>query len=320
MLNRRQMVGAGIAAGLMINRSATAADVEQFAVACTQRGNWDTGIAELGQRAGIFKRHGLDLKILWSQGGGETQQAVLSGSAEIATSIGIMAVLGAYSKGAPVRVIGNEQTGAADLFWYVATNSPLKTLQDLNGETIAYSANGSSTHSVVLELIRTRNLKARAVATGGPGVTLTQVLSGQIAVGWSAPPFGLDKLQSKEIRIIATGNDAPGMKDRTVRVNITNVNTLAKRQDALTKFMAAYRETIDWMYADDAALKLYAEFAQTTVENARQTRDGFFPKSALNPDNIVGVDQLIEDAVAQKYTTATLTKNQIADLLKIPPR
>ena len=52
-------------------------------VAVGQRGLWDTAISDIGQRAGIFKKHGLELEILWTQGGGETQQAVLSGSVEI---------------------------------------------------------------------------------------------------------------------------------------------------------------------------------------------------------------------------------------------
>jgi NitT/TauT family transport system substrate-binding protein len=115
-------------------------------VAAGQRGNWDTTISEVGQRAGIFKKHGIVLEILWTQGGGETQQAVISGSVDIGVAPGIMGVLSAYSKGAPVRIIGAETTGAADLYWYVPSNSPIKTLKDTDGKTIAYSTNGSSTH------------------------------------------------------------------------------------------------------------------------------------------------------------------------------
>ena len=81
-------------------------------VAAGQRGNWDTSISEVGQRAGIFKKHGLVLEILWTQGGGETQQAVISGSVDIGVAPGIMGVLSAFSKGAPVRIIGAETTGA----------------------------------------------------------------------------------------------------------------------------------------------------------------------------------------------------------------
>ena len=85
-------------------------------IAAGQRGNWDTSISEVGQRAGIFKKHGLALEILWTQGAGETQQAVISGSVDIGVAPGIMGVLSAYSKGAPVRIIGAETTGASDLF------------------------------------------------------------------------------------------------------------------------------------------------------------------------------------------------------------
>src|SRR5678816_3882509 len=74
-------------------------------LAAGQRGNWDTSISEVGQRAGIFKKHGLVLEILWTQGAGETQQAVISGSADLGIAGGIMGALSAYSKGAPVRII-----------------------------------------------------------------------------------------------------------------------------------------------------------------------------------------------------------------------
>ena len=130
---------------------AVAQDVLKLAVG--QRGNWDTSISEVGQRAGIFKKHGLSLEIVYTQGAGETQQVVISGSADLGIAAGIMGVLGAFSKGAPVRIIGAETTGANDLFWYVRANSPIKTLKDTDGRTIAYSTNGSSTHGIVTALI-----------------------------------------------------------------------------------------------------------------------------------------------------------------------
>ena len=75
-------------------------------LAIGQRGNWDTSIAEVGQRAGIFKKHGLVLEILWTQGSGETQQPVVSGNVDIGVAVGVMGALALYSKGAPVRIIG----------------------------------------------------------------------------------------------------------------------------------------------------------------------------------------------------------------------
>jgi NitT/TauT family transport system substrate-binding protein len=290
-------------------------------VAAGQRGNWDTTIAEVGQRAGIFKKHGISLEILWTQGGGETQQAVISGSVDIGVAPGIMGVLSAFSKGAPVRIIGAETTGASDLYWYVPSNSPIKSLKDTEGKTIAYSTNGSSTHGIVTAFMKQYELKAKPTATGGPAPTLTQVMSGQIDIGWSAPPFGLQQLDEGKIRIIASGNDAAVFKGQTVRLLITNVQTLQNRKAVVDRFMKAYRETIDWLYSDDpAALKTYADFVGISVAMAKRTRDDFFPRAAVDPDKIVGLDVIVQDAVALKFTATPLTKEQLGQLIQIPPR
>jgi ABC-type nitrate/sulfonate/bicarbonate transport system substrate-binding protein len=308
----------GAASFLAVAPEASAQDTLKLAVG--QRGNWDTSVSELGQRAGIFKKHGLALEILYTQGGGETQQAVISGSVDIGVAGGIMGALSAYSKGAPVRVIGAEATGGADLFWYVPANSPIKALKDTDGKTIAYSTSGSSTHGIVNAFVKENALKAKPVATGGPASTLTQVMSGQIDVGWSAPPFGLDLLDQGRIRIIAGGNDAAIFRGQTVRVLITNLATLQSRKGVLERYMRAYRETVDWMYADPGALKVYAEFVGISEAMAKRSRDDFFPKAALDPDRIVGLDVIMPDAVALKYVAAPLTAQQIAELIQIPPR
>jgi len=170
---------------------------------------------------------------------------VIAGSVEIGVGVGIMGALSAYSKGAPVRIIGNEMTGAGDLFWYVKADSPIKTMRDANGKTIAYSTNGSSTHGVVTAFVKEYAPAAKPTPTGGPPATLTAVMSGQVDVGWSAPPFGLDQLDRNEIRQIATGNDTV-FKGQTVRLLITNNATLAGRKDAIDRYMKAYRETVDF--------------------------------------------------------------------------
>jgi NitT/TauT family transport system substrate-binding protein len=298
----------------------TASAQDTLKLAVGQRGNWDTSVSEIGQRAGIFKKHGLTLELLYTQGGGETQQAVISGSVEIGVAAGIMGVLGAYSKGAPVRIIGAETTGAQDLFWYVKADSPIKTLKDIDGKTISFSTNGSSTHGIVMAYMKQYELKAKPIATGGPPGTLTQVMSGQIDVGWAAPPFGLDQLDKNEIRIIASGNDATAFKGQTVRLLITNVQTLQSRKAVLDRYMKAYRETVEFMYRDPAALKIYAEFLGISDAKAKRSRDEFFPPASIDPDKIVGLDTILKDAVALKYTAAELTKEQLTELIQIPPR
>jgi NitT/TauT family transport system substrate-binding protein len=314
------MVSAIAGVSLMVCAAQGVAAQDRLKLAVGQRGNWDTSVAEIGSRLGIFKKHNLELEILYTQGGGETQQAVLSNSVDIGVAGGIMGAMSAFSKGAPIRIIGAETTGGQDLYWYVKSDSPIKTLKDFDGRTIAYSTNGSSTHGVVNAFIKENGLNARPTATGGPAATLTQVMSGQIDVGWSAPPFGLEQLDRGEIRVIATGNDTNAFKNQTVRLLITNTSVLQNKKPLIDRFMAAYRETVDAMYAGEDAIKVYAAFVGVPEAIARRTRDEFFPKQALNPDRIVGLETIVPDAVALKYTSQPLTEEQLAQLIQIPPR
>ena len=313
-------IGRIAAIGLALATAQTAMAQDKLKVATGQRGNWDTSVGEIGTKAGIFKKHGLELEILYTQGGGETQQAVISGSTEIGIAAGIMGVIGAYSTGAPVRIIGAETTGAGDLFWYVRSDSPIKSLKDTEGKTIAFSTKGSSTDGIVTAFMKEYSLKAKPTATGSPSTTLTQVMSGQIDVGWSAPPFGLDRLDKGEIRIIATGNDASVFKGQTVRLVIANAQALAQKKDIIDRYMKAYRETVNYMYSEPKALEIFAEFNQISVETAKRTRDGFFPKSAIDPDTIVGLNTVMPDAVEMKFIAAPLTEAQIKDMIQIPPK
>jgi NitT/TauT family transport system substrate-binding protein len=285
----------------------------------TGHGVWDSFPTEVAVRAGIFKKHDISVEFLYSSGTGETMQAVISGAADIG-EVGTLGTLAAYLKGAPLRIIGGEATGSAE-FWYARAESGIKSLNDTNGKTIAYSSNGSSTHSVVRAFIQERNLSARPVATGSPAATLTTVMTGQIDVGWSSPPFGFKQIDEGQIRIIARGNDVSSVRGQTIRVIVANANALSKKRDALQRYMNGRREAVDLMYQDNSpALKYFAESNKITEEMARRMRD-FFPKEMLMPEPIRGLDGLIAEGVKLKYLAAPLTKAQLDEVIQlIPPR
>ena len=302
------------AALALANTAASAQD--KLKLALGQRGNWDTAIAELGQSAGFFKKHGLELEILWTQGAGESQQAVISGSVDIGLA-GTLAAFGAFQKGAPLRIIAAEATGAAD-FWYVRADSAVKSIKDLDGKTIAYSTNGASTHTLVLAFLKEGGAAGKPIATGGPAQTFTQVMSGQVDVGWSAPPFGLDAARDNRIRIIARAKDVAVGRNQTIRALVTTASVLETRGDVLRRFMQGYRETIDWMYSSDDALKAYADFAKISFDLAKRVRDEFFPKSLISPDKVSGLDTLMQDGVTFKYLREPLSAAQVSEMVQIP--
>jgi NitT/TauT family transport system substrate-binding protein len=291
---------------------------EVLKVAIPQRGAWDSGVAELGQRAGIFKQHGLTLDVLFTQGGPESIQAVIGGSIDIATAVGTSAAIGTFAKGAPLRLIGSEMIGAPELYWYVRADSAVRTIADLDGKTKAYSLTGSSSHAALLALIQQYKLSAKPVSTGSIQATVTQTMTGQVDVGFGAAPFGLDVVGDGKARIVATGNDVASLRTRSARVNVTNAATLAGRRDAITRFVQAYRETVDWMYADPAALAVYKEYSGLPDTIVRRVRD-LIPKAAMSPDNVAGMDQIVAEAVNLKFIAAPPSAEQMKEFVQIPP-
>jgi NitT/TauT family transport system substrate-binding protein len=72
---------------------ASAADLLKLTVG--QRGNWDTSISYLGEKAGIFKKHGLELEIVYTSGSGETLQPVIAGSVDLGLAVGTLGAISA---------------------------------------------------------------------------------------------------------------------------------------------------------------------------------------------------------------------------------
>lgn len=305
------VVGALLAIG---DGQARAAELK---IASPQRGSWEGSVPELGRD--IFRKHGLDLDILYTAGGGETLQAVISGAVDIGLSAGTLAILGAYQKGAPVRITSASSTGSRELFWYVVAESPVQSMRDASDKTIAYSTAGSSTNIAVLRFIEEYGLKARPVATGDVSATITQVMTRQVDVGWSVAPFNLKPLEERRIRIVARASDLAAIRQQTIRVQIANLAALTQKRDSIERFVRAYRETLDWMYASAEALQKYLTFSGFAESEVRRTLADFIPKDSLQTEKVSGLDQAMQDAVRFKYLSGPLTPQQLADLIQIPP-
>ena len=312
-------ISAIVAAGALAASSAYAQDTLKIAIG--QINNWENQAPTLGEDAGIFKKHNLKIESFGTQGAGETIQAVISGSADLGAGVGVAGAMRAFSKGAPVRLLLPAFTGTGDLYWYVKAESPIKTLKDAtSANTIAYSTSGSSSNNIVVAFVQELGTKAKPTATGGPPATLTAVMSGQIDIGWAAPPFGVREIKEGKIRIIARGSDIPSLRGQTVRSIIVNADALKTKRDAIMRFVKAYRESVDWMYDDPKALEMYAAKLKQPVDILRESLKEFHPKSAMQTDKMADLDGAVADAVKLKFLDAPLTKEQIAEFLQIPPR
>jgi NitT/TauT family transport system substrate-binding protein len=306
---------------LFVLGASQASAQDTLKIAIGQINNWENQAPTLGEAAGIFKKHNLKIEAFGTQGAGETIQAVVSGSADLGAGVGVAGVMRAFSKGAPVRVLLPAFTGTGDLYWYVKADSPIKSLKDTtSANTIAYSTSGSSSNNIVVAFAQELGMKAKPTATGGPPGTLTQVMTGQIDVGWAAPPFGVKEIKEGKIRIVARGSDIPSLKGQTVRAIIVNADALKTKRDAILRFAKGYREAVDWMYADPKAMEMYSEKMKLPVDLLTESLKEFHPKSAMQTVEMADLDGAVRDAVTLKFLDAPLSKAQLAEFLQIPPK
>jgi NitT/TauT family transport system substrate-binding protein len=276
---------------------ASSAELTSIKIAVGQKGVGETMVPEIGQQKGIFQKHGLNLDIFYTAGSGETIQAIVGNSAQIGVATGLSGAIGAYARGAPLRIIGATFTGDTNLFWYVKADSKLNSPGDADGKTIAYSTNGSSTHNAVLQMQKYAHVHFKLTATGSAPATFTQVMSDQIDVGWSGAPFAVEALEQGRIKTLWRASDIPAVKGMTSRVMVANADYMKDHPAVTTEFLAAYRETLDLIYHSPEGAQAYADWADIPLNVAQRTLRDFVSYEATNPDEIMGLDQAMNDAV-----------------------
>jgi NitT/TauT family transport system substrate-binding protein len=313
MMSRRTAV----AVGLLLATLSSSALAEPLKVAIPQRGFWDSSFVDFALKEGFFKDVGLEPEIFWTEGGAQTLTAALSGSVDIALSNGTLGVVGAYAKGAPIRIVSAQMTGAHELYWFVKADSPIHSLKDAEGKTIAFSSPGSSSNLILLNLLKQAQSKAKPVATGGMPATMTQVMTGQIDIGWGVPPFGLQDIADGKIRIIARARDASELRNQTIRVNIAHADKLAARRDALTRFMRVYARAVDWAYQNPKAFDYFAEAGRVPRALAQKAVEDFYPREALQIGEVRDLDRTLKDALDYKFMPTAKTAKDVEGMFDI---
>lgn len=303
---------AGFAAALGL----TPAGAETIRMAVGQKGIWETSMTEIGVNAGFFKAEGLEVDTLYTRGGAETLQALLSGNVDIAVANGVLGAIGSYAKGAPVRMTAASTTGTADVFWYARADSGIRTIDDASGKKIGFSQPGSSTHLIAQAMLDGFKVKATLVPSGSPSSSYTMTMSKQIDLGWAAPPFRLQEIASGQLNLVVRGADIPGLQEQTVRVHLTTAETLARKRDTLVRFHRALAKSIDYAYGSEKAVDEYARIAEVTPAVARQVR-AFIPKASLQMREIKNLDQSLQQAFEFKFTDRRMKPEEIRGMIDI---
>jgi NitT/TauT family transport system substrate-binding protein len=294
------------------------AQAETVRLAVPQKGNWDVSISEWGAKQGFFKAEGIDLALTYTAGGATTEQAVISGSVDLAVGTGLLGIISAYVKGAPVRIISAEMTGVPDLYFFARADSGIKSLKDSHGKTIAYSNPGSSSNLVTLALLRQAGITdAKPIAGGAITAVFTQVMSGQIDIGHAVPPIGLPELKAGKIVIVARANDVPEIRNQTVRVNVANGDFIKNHRDTVVRFMRAYDKSMHWAYSGDPkVIDYFAEGMNVSHELAAEAAK-YYAIESMQPYEIKELPETLKDALEFKRIPKPMTPDDLKGLFDI---
>lgn len=296
---------------------ATAQPMEKVKVATTFLGLWDTSQPTFCKERGEFAKAGLDVEVVSTRGGSENVQAVVAGGMDIGYSPGTNAVLAAIAQGTKVKIISSEFLGQNDTFFYVPADSPIKSIADLPGKSVAFPRPGGAGEAILLALKAERKIDFKPVATGGMDATFTMTMTKQIDVGYSVPPSGLDQVQKGAIRVVFAGDDVQSLKALTGRVIIASDEFMKNHRTTAVKFMQVLDRCIDWAYANKAeAAKMYATLNKIDAGIAGKGLE-FYKREALAFGPISKLDEVMKQAVDGKFIAKPFTTEEIKNAVDI---
>jgi NitT/TauT family transport system substrate-binding protein len=276
----------------------------------------------VAQEKGFYKESNIEVDAVFTRGGGENVQAVVSGDAQIGLGTGTLAVISAFVKKAPIKITAAEITGM-DAFWYVQSNTPARKMEDLAGKKVAYSRPGSSTHMAALalaDLIKAKGLKpADPVSLGGIPEVYTAVRTGQVDAGWSVAPFQLDRVEKGELRVVVKGDEITALKEITPRVHFVNTEFAAKNPEVVRGFFRAQQRALDYMFENKAeTAKMWIRRAELKYSESAvlQTWD-YYNRAAMSLKPIRGVQATIEDGIRNKFLNQPLTQAELKSLIDL---
>jgi NitT/TauT family transport system substrate-binding protein len=207
---------------------------------------------DVGDQLGIFKKHGLDLKIVDFGGGSKMVQALTAGAIDIGDGAGTEMAF--VAKGAPMLAVC-ESTGPAPFLGVgVPWDSPVKKLEDLKGKVIGVSSPGSFSDWSGQELARKFGWGEDGVKTvaigGGAAPTSAAFRTHLVDAAIAGASLFLAFEEAKEGRLVAPvssfeGNVASGALFASNRL-------IANNPDAIRAFLVAWIDTVNYMRSNKA--------------------------------------------------------------------
>lgn len=208
------------------------------------------------QKAGLFRKRGIDAQISPVGSGAAIFAAVLGGSADFGSG-SLFPVFNAYARGLPLRIVAPASlytSSHADSMLVVLKDSPIRTPPDLNGKVIGVD---------FVTDVSVTALRAWLDEHGGDGKSLRPVElkqteqvaaleGGRIDATVLKPPYLTVAMDGGKCRVLGTPLDAIA-PHFLLSCWVATAGFIAKNPAVVNGFAAALNEAARWTNAHEAA-------------------------------------------------------------------
>lgn len=275
----------------------------------------------VADKLGLFKQHGLDVKIANFTGGSKLSQAMVAGSIDV--GVGAGTEMAFVAKGAPIIAVCDAAPPIPFIGVGVPWDSPIHTVGELRGKKIGISSAGSLTDWLARELAHHEGWGpdgvTRVAIGNGAAATLaafrTHAIDADIAV--TSNIFNWE--EKKEGRLLVPVSQYVG--DIAAGAIYATKHLIATDPDALRRFLAAWLETVDFITTHKAeTVKIESEvtgYPESVMAKVYDVTKGMFSKDCkFNAESITNlrrafIEQKLVNSppdMSKLYTEAFLPK------------
>jgi len=275
----------------------------------------------VGDKLGIFKKHGLDLKISDFTGGSKMAQAMAAGSLDIGDGAGTELAL--VAKGVPMKGICESAGPISFIGIGVPGDSPIHEIAQLKGKKIGISSSGSLTDWLAKELVRTQKWQPHditevAIGNGASSIIAAfhdHLVDADIAV--TGLFFQLEEKKTGRLLTSVTKYEGPSASGTLYASN----HLIETNPNAVRALVAGWIETIDFIRTHRAeAVKLESEitgFPESVQAKEYDLTIGMFTKdcrfdaeSLANLKRTFTEEKLVKEPIdmSKLYTEAFIPK------------
>jgi NitT/TauT family transport system substrate-binding protein len=275
----------------------------------------------IGDQLGIFKKHGVEVKIADFTGGSKLSQAITAGSIDIGLGAGTEMAL--IAKGAPMQAVCNAMSSIVIIGIAVPWDSPIRAIDQLKGKKIGISSAGSLTDWLAKQLGTHQGWGpdgVERVAIGnGAAATLAAFRTAAIDADIAVTSNIFNWEEKKEARLLLSANDFVG--NISAGTIYASQHLMNNDPDSLRRFLAAWLETIDYLVSHKSeTVKIetqvtgYSEAAMTKeydLTAGKFSHDCKFDAESIANLKRAFIDQKLVDAppdMTKVYTEAYLPK------------